>query len=311
MEFPPVWEVLPNDAFLGYDATTPGSDFGAALLVQMRDDGSVVDHFRINIFGDKLLQAHFAVSRIIDIPEAKGIYAFFQCPPSDAQPNLGRMATNFLDFQFALMEGYIILTDVGQQQIEAKEFREKLCCEGTAQQAVGASLRWAVGVNPSRHTELVLQALPLPTKFLLPGHHVDNVATISIFSVSLPMFLGDDSSFEGPIPQIFSTCPSDTLAALHNKPLQYTKAELHKAVKHFLFMEYITLREAKEYVKKLRPALGRPAFINAPASAADGPAAKRSREDPEEPLPSGSGTAQNPGSGFLQNRYSTVGKPIK
>ncbi len=97
MEFPPVWEVLPNDAFLGYDATTPGGEFGAALLVQMRDDGSVVDHFRINIFGDRLLQAHFAVSRIIDIPEAKGVYAFFQCPPSDAQPNLGRMATNFLD----------------------------------------------------------------------------------------------------------------------------------------------------------------------------------------------------------------------
>ena len=265
----------------------------------MRDDGSVVDHFRINIFGDKLLQAHFAVSRIIDIPEAKGVYAFFQCPPSDAQPNLGRMTTNFLDFQFALMEGYIILTDVNQQQIEAKEFREKLCCEGTAQQAIGASLRWAVGVNPSRHTELVLQALPLPTKFLLPGHHVDNVATISIFSVSLPMFLGDDSSFEGHIPQIFSNCPSDTLAALHNKPLQYIKAELHKAVKHFLFMEYITLREAKEFVKKLRPSLGRPAFLNAPASAADGPAAKRSRDDPENPLPSGSGTAQNPGSGFF------------
>ena len=130
------------------------------------------------------------------------------------------MATNFLDFQFALMEGYIILTDVGQQPIEAKGFREKLCSEGTAQQAVGASLRWAVGVNPSRHTELVLQALPLPTKFLLPGHHVDNVATISIFSLSLPMVLADDSSFEGPIPQIFSNCPSDTLAALHNKPLQ-------------------------------------------------------------------------------------------
>jgi hypothetical protein len=54
MEFPPVWEVLPNDAFLGYDATTPGGEFGAALLVQMREDGSVVDHFRINIFGDRL-----------------------------------------------------------------------------------------------------------------------------------------------------------------------------------------------------------------------------------------------------------------
>jgi hypothetical protein len=300
MEFPPAWEVLPNDAFLGYDATTQGGDFGAALLVQMREDGTVVDHFRINIFGDTIIQAHFAVSRIIDIPEAKGVYAFFQCPPADAQPNLGRTATNFLDLQSALMEGYIILTDVGQQPIEAKEFRDKLCSEGTAQQAVGASLRWAVGVNPSRHTELVLQALPLPTKFLLPGHHVDNVATISIFSLSLPMVLADDSSFEGPIPQIFSNCPSDTLAALHNKPLQYTKAELHKAVKHFLFMEYITLREAKEYVRKLRPSLGRPAFHNAPAPAATPPAAKRSREDSDDPLPSGSGTAQTPGSGFTQ-----------
>ncbi len=129
---------------------------------------------------------------------------------------------------------------------------------------------------------------------------MDNVATISIFSVSLPMFMGDDSSFEGPIPQIFSNCPSDTLAALNNKPLQHTKAELHKAVKHFLFMEYITLREAKEFVKKLRPSLGRPAFLNVPALAADGPAAKRPREDPEDPLPSGSGTAQNPGSGFYK-----------
>jgi len=64
-------------------------------------------------------------------------------------------------------------------------------------------------------------------------------------------------------------------------------------------MEYITLREAKEFVKKLRPSLGRPAFLNAPASAADGPAAKRSRDDLENPLPSGSGTAQNPGSGFF------------
>ena len=45
MEFPPAWEVLPNDAFLGYDATTTGGDFGAALLVQMREDGTVVDHF--------------------------------------------------------------------------------------------------------------------------------------------------------------------------------------------------------------------------------------------------------------------------
>jgi hypothetical protein len=70
-----------------------------------------------------------------------------------------RMATNFVDFQQALIEGYIILTDMGQQEMEAMKLRKKLCSEGNAQQANGASLRWVVGVNPSSHTELVLQAV--------------------------------------------------------------------------------------------------------------------------------------------------------
>ncbi len=99
---------------------------------------------------------------------------------------------------------------------------------------------------------------------------MDNVASISILSLPLPMFLGDDTSFEGPIPTIFSNCPSDTLAALHNKLIQQKKGEFHKAVKNFLIMEYITLREAKEFVKKLRPSLGRPAFFNIPTAESDG-----------------------------------------
>jgi hypothetical protein len=87
-------------------------------------------------------------------------------------------------------------------------------------------------------------------KFLVPGHHIDNVASISILSLPLPMFLRDDTSFEGPIPTIFSNCPSDTLAALHNKPIQQKKGDLHKTVKNFLIMEYITFSARRRSLSK-------------------------------------------------------------
>lgn len=291
MEYPPPWDVYSNDEFLGYNMGSGADSFGAALLVQMDREASVSDYFRIHIFGGHLL-AHFAVSRIIDIPEARGVFALFQCPAGDAQPSLNRTATDFMDFQAAIQEGYILLTDVNQQEIPAQEFKEKLFNTSCLEPPVGASLRWAVGVSATRTAELALQALPLPKGHLLPGHNVDNIATLCILTIPLPMSMGDDISFEGPIPILFSPDPMATLSALHSDPNK-ARQELHKVGQHFYIMEYITLREAKEYVKKLRPSHCRPAYHNATDDSDS--AAKRPRPAAADPLIPGSGPARSPG----------------
>ncbi len=288
MEYPPSWDVFSIDEFLGYTVDSNMDNFGASLLVQMTPDAAVSDYFRIHIFGGHLL-AHFAVSRIIDIPEARGVFALLHCPASDAQPSINRTATVFMDFQAAVQEGTVILTDANQQVIPAQEFREKLFNSDGSQPPIGASLRWAVGVSATRTSELALQALPVPKGCLLPGHNADNIATVCILTIPLPMSLGDDTSYEGPIPIIFSPDPMATLSALHSDPGK-AKKELHRVVQHFYIMEYITLREAKDYVKKLRAPHGRPAYHNIPDDLDPAPNASVRLErislhpDPERPV---------------------------
>jgi hypothetical protein len=226
MEYPPAWDVYSSDEFLGFTRESSSDDFGATLLVQMTQNAAISDYFRIHIFGGTLL-AHFAVSRVIDIPEAKGVFALFHCPASDAQPSINRTATVFLDFQAAVQEGSILLTDVNQKEIPAQEFKEKLLNTSCPQQPVGASLRWAVGVSATRNAELALQALPVPKGYLLPGHNADNIATMCILTIPLPMSMGNDTTYEGPVPLIFSPDPMSTLAALHSDP-EKARKELHK-----------------------------------------------------------------------------------
>jgi len=169
----------------------------------MREDGAVRDHFRVKVYANGFIEAHFPISRVIDIPQAKGIYAFLQCTADDVEPPINRLARPFFDFQEGLLDGSIHLRDEHQKQLSfevVNDFIAKLNNDGNIHQAVGASFRWAIGATTVRTTELVFQALPLPLKFLQPGHDDDNAATLCIRAVNLPMLMGDDSTFEGRSP---------------------------------------------------------------------------------------------------------------
>jgi hypothetical protein len=57
MEFPPkAWDVFPAEQFDTALPRDPG-ELGMELLVQMRDNGRIQDHFRIALSGTKLLKA--------------------------------------------------------------------------------------------------------------------------------------------------------------------------------------------------------------------------------------------------------------
>ena len=188
------------DRFLIYEPDNRSGPYGAELLVQMREDGAIRDHFRVHVFANGLIQAHFPIARVIDIPQAKGVYAYFQCTAADVEPPINRLARPFFDFQDGMLEGNISLRDENQKPLSdevVNNFKAQLNNEGTIHEAVGASFRWAIGATTVRTTELVLQALPLPLKFLQPGHDDDDAATLCIRSLDLPMLMGDDSTFEG------------------------------------------------------------------------------------------------------------------
>ena len=69
MEFPPKsWDVFPAEQFDTASPRDPG-ELGMELLVQMRDNGRIQDHFRIALGGTKLLKALLPMKDIFVVPE--------------------------------------------------------------------------------------------------------------------------------------------------------------------------------------------------------------------------------------------------
>jgi hypothetical protein len=257
--FPPDLTIYHTQEFLSHNLSVADGEISASLLLPLRADGTAADHFRIHVHGGKQLQAFFPLSIVINTPEAEGVHVFYQCTVADVAPSLHRTTTLFFDLLDAILNRTFILTDSDSCPIAAKELIDRLstCSQEVSQ--VGASFRWAVTGSVDRRTELQLQALPAPLKLLKECYHDDNTAVVSVMTMPLPMLLGDGISYNGPIPTIFSPDPEATQAAILANPL---RIKFQKAVGKILFMEYLTLPAAYEYVAKFRKAVGRPAFTN-------------------------------------------------
>jgi hypothetical protein len=73
--------------------------------------------------------------------------------------------------------------------------------------------------------------------------------------------MGNGISWSGPIPLIFSPDQAATQRAYQATP-SLAKTELNKVLQRFLHMEHFTLVEAKNYLRKYRPAAGSSVFAN-------------------------------------------------
>ena len=111
-----------NSEFLGYNLTTGQPDVGVTVLLQLRDDGSAKDNFRVHVYGNSLLQITIAAEAILDIPEAKGVYLFYQCSPEDTEPGLNRTASTFIDLEAGLKDTSFLTCDEHGAQVMAYEF---------------------------------------------------------------------------------------------------------------------------------------------------------------------------------------------
>jgi len=263
MAFPaPQPAVASNDFFLGGLNFSAGEDrIGATLLVQVRPDGSVRDHFRIKIHGDLNMGIYFPAPLLFDRPEAKNVWLYIAGKPDDIEIPVDRSASDFIDVQGALQDRSLDTVDSLGEHIPAEEFRKILFNTGNVKNAVGASYRYGVTFTSSGEPHLQVQGLPIPAKFLKANHHVDNVPTICLTWTSLDMFMGDNSPYQGPVPMMFSTEPKAAAAAIAANH-ERARDEMHKVTGRLLIMENVTLPQAKDYLAKYRPALGTYPFDN-------------------------------------------------
>jgi len=263
--------ILPDSQFLGH--TVRGQELGVTVLLQLREDGQALDNFRVHVHGDCAIQSLIHAADIVNIPEAQGVYLYYECQPGDAEPNINTTSTTFIDLGVGLRNDTFRTADSEGNITCATEFRAKVCGNGEDTPTVGASLRWATVVNDDNLIELHLQALPIAERFLKPGHREDNAATMHLVTVAVYTTMGNSDGYNGPYPVMFSTNPEAARQALMNN-VGFAVSQFRKVANRFLHPEYLTFPEAMEYLRKFRAATGRPAFIPDPINDS-GPSSKK------------------------------------
>ena len=77
MDFPPDWEIYPATEFEEAQAHTPGT-LGVELTVQVRDNGRILDHWRLVLGVSAFQRVCVPLTRYIQLPALKGWNLKFQ-----------------------------------------------------------------------------------------------------------------------------------------------------------------------------------------------------------------------------------------
>ena len=77
MDFPPDWEIYPATEFEEAQAHTPGT-LGVELTVQVRDNGRILDHWRLVLGVSNFQRVCVPLTRYIQLPALKGWNLKFQ-----------------------------------------------------------------------------------------------------------------------------------------------------------------------------------------------------------------------------------------
>jgi hypothetical protein len=185
-------------------------------------------------------------------------------------------------------QGIVPITDGEGQLVPAEFFINTLNPPSTssspAQSAMGACLRWAVGISETKEPRFEIQGLPtgaanVQKKFFSSDNSVS--VLLGAFSLNADMF--DGTFAHGLVPIFFSENPLQAQTFLHRNP-EAAKEIITTINSRLLHMEHMSLDEAAAHLqaKKGRMAKGAAAFPM--------PAISRKRGRPANSSISGSGT---------------------
>ncbi len=161
MEFPPnAWDVFPAEQLDTAAPRDPG-ELGMELLVQMRDNGRIQDHFRIALGGTKLLKALLPMRDIFVVPEDFPDWVIeYGKWPADLIFSRSRTTTVWVDINAMIEARDVIIRDMDGTKIKDEDVLEALTKTTHISSRPGCSARWVVGIGDADKMVLTVQVLP-------------------------------------------------------------------------------------------------------------------------------------------------------
>jgi len=172
MEFPPdEWACFPIEDYEAAVPRNPGT-LGIEVMAQMRNDGRVVDHFRVALGGSETVKARFNTRMVFLAERLPSTALIFEVWPRDINIRRNVASSEWLDLNI-LLASNDVLVDVtaeeagGSADPVTNDALYTLLNAAKDKPAHTASIRWAVGVAGDGRLELVLQAFPASASVLL------------------------------------------------------------------------------------------------------------------------------------------------
>jgi hypothetical protein len=166
MEYPPQqWECFNAEEFNTAQPRSAG-ELGAELLVQVRPNGRMLDHFRVAVGGNKILQINAAMADVLQIPSAKTWRLKMQLWPRDLDVKRNMTSTAWLDVVTLIASNTAKVVSAGENGEEAA-IESSVVLDEIKQAEVGAAVRFMVAVGGDQKLALVLQGLPATADYLM------------------------------------------------------------------------------------------------------------------------------------------------
>ena len=154
MEFPvDNLDAFPSAYFDG--SPNGGGNMNMELLAQMRDNGRVMDHWRLSVGGSSLHNVMFPMTTMVGLPDLAGWRLRMQFWPRDIhiRRNMTSSIWVFVNQMIAAREAQII--NDNNKQIPSEAVLTELQSSSTE-----ASVRWAIVIGEDEKLRLHLQSLP-------------------------------------------------------------------------------------------------------------------------------------------------------
>jgi len=161
MEFPPEdWDVFPAEDFELAEPRDPGQ-CGVEVMVQIRNNGRVMDHFRLAVGGSAMLEVVFKLKDVIDHNDVPDLTAVLKVWPRDVKIRRNMTTSDWIDFMDLARSRDITVIDpeVGEEA-DPTGFINHINGLGGDKSKTSCSLRWGVYVGPDSRLNLGLTSLP-------------------------------------------------------------------------------------------------------------------------------------------------------
>ena len=161
MDFPPDWEIFPEDEFTMASPRNAG-ELGMELLAQVRPNGRVLDHYRITMGGSKILDITVPLEKLLLCQPDNSLLFKYQVWPKDISIKRNMSTSSWSDVYDLLASRCASVAVVGGEALPHEAILADL--KGAEK---AASIRFATVIGEDLRMRLVLQCLPASTAHIM------------------------------------------------------------------------------------------------------------------------------------------------